>query len=390
MTNLTRREFLHASPTLAAAAALPGAGPAGGQPRIRRYKPFGRTGWQVGDISAGSGQREPGMIEYLFECGINLIDTAFQYPGHEELLGKVLPKWRDKVFVVDKWDPPLVTPTVDKATLLQAIDVSLRRLNTRYIDCFMIHSIGHPRYGGIERIQNPAIYEAWDEAKKMGKIRFTGASSHGVRMIEEIGWGIDNNRFDVILVGANFLTHGVEPLLRKARSRGVATMAMKTMTIYKSNLNIRELQGKETNARQAVIKWILASDLFDTMIISMRNFDQVREYLAVSGTTSLAAEERAHLATLARVIGPQYCRPGCDACWGSCPADVPIWDILRYRMYFEYYGDEKHAIERYQRIPPAQRAAACARCAAPCEGACPYGLPVRARLLDADRMLSLT
>lgn len=390
MNTLTRREFLHASPTLAAAAALPAAGSAPDRPRIRRYKPFGRTGWKVGDISAGSGQREPGMFEYLFECGINLVDTAFQYPGHEELLGKILPKWRDKVFVVDKWDPPLVTPTVDKATLLNAIDVALRRLNTRYIDCFMIHSIGHPRYGGIERIQNPAIYEAWDEAKKMGKIRFTGASSHGVRMIEEIGWGIDNSRFDVILVGANFLTHGVEPLLRKARSRGVATMAMKTMTIYKSDLNIRELQGKETNARQAVIKWILASDLFDTMIISMRNFDQVREYLAVSGTTSLAAEDRAHLATLARVVGPQYCRPGCDACWGVCPAGVPVWDILRYRMYFEHYGDQKYAIERYHRIPAEQRATACVRCDAPCENACRYRLPVRTRLLEAERMLSLT
>jgi predicted aldo/keto reductase-like oxidoreductase len=254
----------------------------------------------------------------------------------------------------------------------------------------MIHSIGHPRYGGIERIQNPAIYEAWDEAKKAGKIKFTGASSHGVRMIEEIGWGIDNNRFDVILVGANFLTHGVEPLLKKARARGIATMAMKTMTIYKSGLNIRELQGKETNARQAVIKWILASDLFDTMIISMRNFDQVREYLAVSGTFGLTAEDRSHLAALAAVISPQYCRPGCDACYGSCPSDVPIWDILRYRMYFEHYGDQKYAMERYNLIPAANRPSACDQCDAPCEKACRHQLSVRERLIEASRMLALT
>ena len=126
-----------------------------------------------------------------------------------------------------------------KSALLESLDVSLKKLNTTYIDCMMLHSIGHPRYGGLERIQNPAIYEAWDEAKKLGKIRFTGASSHGVKMIEEMGWGIDNNRFDVILIGANFLTHGVEPLLKKARAKGVATIAMKTMTLYTSDLNIR-------------------------------------------------------------------------------------------------------------------------------------------------------
>ena len=36
-------------------------------------------------------------------------------------------------------------------------------------------------------------------------------------------------RFDLILVGANFLTHGIEPVLKKARAKGVATIAMKTM-----------------------------------------------------------------------------------------------------------------------------------------------------------------
>jgi len=42
----------------------------------------------------------------------------------------VLPKWREKVFVLDKWDPPLVTATVTKSALLEALDVSLQRLNT--------------------------------------------------------------------------------------------------------------------------------------------------------------------------------------------------------------------------------------------------------------------
>ena len=242
-------------------------------PTVRRFKPFGKTGWKVGDISAGSGQNDPGIIDYIFRSGINLIDTGFQYAGHEEIVGRIL--------------PPLVTATVTKGTLLEALDVSLKRLNTDYIDCMMIHSVGQPSYGGIERIQNPAIYEAWDEAKKQKKIRFTGASGHSVNLLREMEWGIDNNRFDVILVGANFLTEGLEPLLKKARSKGVATIAMKTMTIYKSDLNIRSLQNQSTNARQAVLKWILASDLFDTMVVSMRNFDQVREYLAVSGTTSL-------------------------------------------------------------------------------------------------------
>jgi predicted aldo/keto reductase-like oxidoreductase len=392
MTNLSRRAFLRTSAIAAAGSTIvPGA--VGGQPapgpQVRRFKPLGKTGWKVSDVSGGSDQKEPAVVDYMFRCGINLIDTGAQYVGHEDVVGQALPKWRDKVFLVDKWDPPLVTATVTKSALLEALDVSLKRLNTTYIDCMMLHSIGHPRYGGIERIQNPAIYEAWDEAKRLKKIRFTGASSHGVRMLEEIGWGVDNNRFDVILIGSNFLTHGVEPLLKKARAKGIATIAMKSMTLIKSDLNIRALQGRETSARQACIKWILASDLFDTVVIRMPNFDQVNEYLAVSGTTKLTGQDRRHLDIVSASIGAQYCRPGCSGCYGVCPRDVPVWDVLRYKMYFENYGEQKRAIERYRQVPVAQRASACADCEAPCERTCPYRVRVRERLVEAHRQLSL-
>lgn len=396
MSPLSRRDFLRTS-TATGAATLAGAlgqeaeaqttPGTPDRPRVRRFKPLGRTGWRVGDISAGSGQRDPALISYLFESGLNLIDTGAQYAGHEEVIGQVLPKWRDKVFILDKWDPPLVTPTVTKSALLEALDVSLKKLNTTYIDCMMIHSIGHPRYGGIERIQNPAIYEAWDEAKRRGKVRFTGASSHGINMVEELTWGLDHDCFDVILVGANFLTRGIEPVLKKARAKGVGTIAMKTMTVYKSDLPIRSLQNEQTSARQAVLKWVLASDLFDTLVVSMRNYDQVAEYLAVSGTTLLTARDQRYLDIVAAEVGPQYCRPGCRHCHDACPNDVPVADILRYRMYFEHYGDQKFAMQRYALLPVSSQPLPCAGCEAPCEAACPYGLEVRRRVAGADQRL---
>ena len=320
------------------------------------------------------------MVDYQLRCGINLLDTGFQYPGHEELLGKVIPKWRDKVFIVGKWDPPLVTPTVTKATLLEALDVSLKRLNTRYIDCMMIHSIGHPRYGGIERIQNPAIYEAWDEAKQLGKIRFTGASSHGVRMIEEIGWGLDNDRFDVILIGANFLTHGVEPLLKKARAKGVATIAMKTMTIYKSDLNIRALQNQQRERAAGGAQ-------VGARLGSVRHADRQHAQLRPGRRVPRGL---GHDEPLGRGSGPSrpagardrprcYCRPGCDGCAAACPRGVPVADILRYRMYFENYGEEKFAMSRYALVPAAARAVALPRLRRPVRGR----LPVRPARPDA-------
>ena len=366
MTGVSRRGFVRASAAVAAAAMAVRHSPHRHRTRRQRRACGGSS--RSARPAGRSATCRPDPDSAIPPCSTTSSRPAstsstpgFQYAGHEELVGKVLPKWRDKVFVLDKWDPPLVTATVTKSALLEALDVSLQRLNTTYVDCMMLHSIGHPRYGGLERIQNPAIYEAWDEAKRLGKVRFTGASSHGVRMIEDMSWGLDNNRFDVILIGANFLTHGVEPLLKKARAKGVGTIAMKTMTTYKSDLNIQALQNEQTNARQACLKWILASDLFDTLVVSMPNYDRVAEYLAVSGTTSLTARDERYLQTVAAAVGPRYCRPGCGACHDACPHGVPVADILRYKMYFEDYGEEKFAMQRYGLVPASATAVALRR-----------------------------
>ena len=69
------------------------------------------------------------------------------------------------------------------------------------------------------------------------------------------------------------------------------------------------------------------------------------------------------------------------------PTGVPVADILRYKMYFEDYGEEKFAMQRYGLVPASTRPDRCAGCEAPCESACPYRLRVRERLNQADRQL---
>lgn len=395
MRKLSRRDFMQRSAAAAAGCAVPLKNKEiviqdAEKPRVKRYKPFGKTGHVVGDISVGANQRDAALIRYQFDCGINLIDSAYEYPGHEEMIGTIIPEMRKKIFVVSKWDPPLVTSTVTKKELLDALDITLGRLKTTYVDCMMIHAMGSPEFGGMERIQNPAIYEAWDEAKRLGKIRFTGASSHGPRMIEEMDWGIENGRFDVILCGANFLTHGLEPLLQKARAKGVATMAMKTMTLFKSDVStqVKGLVDKGTNIRQAVLKYVLTSDLFDTVVITMNTFQKVEEYLAVSGVTRLSRADAKTLEVARNAIFTEYCRPGCDGCLGTCPKDVPIANIFRYKMYFKNYGYEKYAMSKYRCLPDSKNGIACSDCSAPCETHCRFNIPIREKLLAAHKLLT--
>jgi ferredoxin len=67
---------------------------------------------------------------------------------------------------------------------------------------------------------------------------------------------------------------------------------------------------------------------------------------------------------------------------------VPVNTILRYQHYFAAQRREKEAMGYYAGIPGV-RADACRDCGAPCEAACPYGVPVQGMLLVAHDTLSM-
>jgi len=86
------------------------------------------------------------------------------------------------------------------------------------------------------------------------------------------------------------------------------------------------------------------------------------------------------------LIAGTHCFQHCGACLDTCPANVPIHDVLRHRMYFEDYGDQKQAMGLYAQLE--QDASACLSCDAPCAGGCPADIPIRERMLGAHQMLT--
>jgi predicted aldo/keto reductase-like oxidoreductase len=83
-----------------------------------------------------------------------------------------------------------------------------------------------------------------------------------------------------------------------------------------------------------------------------------------------------------------YCQPHCGVCLDSCPEQLAVNDILRYRMYFKDYGWEKEGMRHYAKLE--RNASLCAGCPAPCTGTCPIGVPIRQKMMDAHRQLSFT
>jgi predicted aldo/keto reductase-like oxidoreductase len=361
----------------------------GAKNQIKEYRPLGKTGWNVSDIAfGGAGMTDPSLLEYAMERGINYVDTARQYYDMEVVIGKLFPQKRDKLFITTKLVPELITADVTEDAVTAGIEESIERLNTDYVDCCLIHSVGDPNLGDRTRIENQNTINAFEKAKKAGKIRFWGASSHGPKMVEDFTWLIENTDIDMIMPGLNYLTKGLERVLESARKKQIAIVAMKSLSAARK-IDYSAYMTEGRTIRQALLKWMLAQPNMDTISVSMRTFEDVDEFVGASGNPKLAPNEKKALKEYGMLLDRDYCRPGCDACLSACPDAVPIHDILRYRLYFNSYGREKYAMGLYKALPDSKNAHRCATCSGPCVGRCPYGVAIKEKLAEAHVELTV-
>jgi len=148
-----------------------------------QYHTLGNSDLKVSEISLGcmslkTAEAFQQVIPQALDAGINFFDTADLYDQgqNEVLLGKNLDTQRKNVIIASKvgnqlnadgnswsWNP-------SKAYILKAIEASLKRLGTDYIDLYQLHG------GTIEDPIDETI-EAFEILKQQGKIRAYGISS---------------------------------------------------------------------------------------------------------------------------------------------------------------------------------------------------------------------
>ena len=112
--------------------------------------------------------------------GVNFFDNAWDYHRGkaEETMGFALEGHRDEVFLMTKvctHNKPL--PEGGKEGAMKMLEDSLRRLKTDHLDLWMIHMVNSEEQ--LERAYGPGgVLEALDQAKKDGKVRYTGFTGH--------------------------------------------------------------------------------------------------------------------------------------------------------------------------------------------------------------------
>lgn len=398
--SMDRRAFLRAGAAGLATAGLGlSAGPvAAGEPRVRRRRVLGKTGLEIGDIGYGSSRTtDPDVVRHALARGIDYFDTAEGYKGGacEESLGEGLAGHRDEVVLASKTH---AGARASRAEMMRALEGSLRRLRTDRIDVYFNHAVND-----VDRLLNEEWHAFAEQAKRQGKIRFTGMSGHGGHLVECVDRAARDELVDVLLVGYNFgqdpafyqrfvrnfdfvaVQTGLTEALDRARAKGLGVIAMKTLRGARLN-DMRPYEYGGATFAQSAFRWTLNGGHVDALIVSMTSPEQIDEYVAASGGGPLTSTELGWLDRYLAHAPEGYCEHGCSACETSCPESVPISEVLRTRMYARDYGDLALAREDYAKL--AVDAAACSGCDAPCLGSCPGGIPIAGLTRDTHRRLA--
>lgn len=208
-----------------------------------KTKSLGRTGLQVSEICLGTmtfGNQadEPtshAIMENAFEHGVTFFDTANVYPlgatpetigRTEEYVGRWLKGRRDQIVLATKFGMKVGngpnSQGGSRKHILHAVEESLRRLQTDYIDLYQMHTTD-PRTPLEETLR------ALDDLVRSGKVRYIGCSNYPAWVLCKALWTSDQAgiaRFDCVQPRYNLLFRHIEAeLLPLAADQGVGVIA---------------------------------------------------------------------------------------------------------------------------------------------------------------------
>jgi len=342
-------------------------GPKNIDPKTVPKRPFGKTGVDVPILSLGGVLKTSDQIVFRMasKMGVTYWDTADSYGWgkNEKAIGEYFgrfPNERNNVFLVTK------AATSDPQKLSQKLNASLQKMNTSYVDMYLIHYVKHVKDELTGEVKTWA-----EKTKAEGKIRFFGFSAHknmedNMLAASKLGW------IDGIMMSYNYrlmVKDEMKTAIDACVKAGIGLTAMKTQAAFSANfyasigsetdnaLKMTEsFMKKGYTAEQAKLKAVWENPNIASICSAMPN-------LTILEANAAAAMNREKLSSLDKHLldqyghrtAPGYCAGCADICESAVDYSIPISDILRYSMYNCSYGDWETASALFHALPPEIR-----------------------------------
>ncbi|RFU83879.1 aldo/keto reductase [Streptomyces triticagri] len=200
-----------------------------------QYRPLGRTGIMVSPYALGTlmyatrmgnePEESARIIHKALDAGINFLDTSDAYGDSEDVVGKALKGRREDVVLATKFGLPMGEDPNRRGTsrrwIMKAVENSLRRLQTDYIDVYQIHRLDPAT--DIEE-----TLSALTDLIRSGKVRAVGSSTTPASDIVEAQWAAERRGLERLRTEQppySLLNRGIErEVLPVAQRYGMGVM----------------------------------------------------------------------------------------------------------------------------------------------------------------------
>ena len=335
-------------------------------------------------------------IKYAYENGVNYYDTAYIYPGSEEVLGTVVNELgiRSDITIATKL-PHYMMKTIDETE--KHFSEQLKRLKTDYVDNLLMHML--PDVDTWNQLIDRGVLDWLKEKKDAGKIRKVGFSYHGnsstfVELLNAYDWDFCQIQYNYMdehsqagRIGLNAAYEKSIPVIIMEPLRG-GKLADK---MPDAAVKVFKKVHPEWSLAEWSFRWLYNQPGVTTVLSGMNSMEMLSENIKVAGSCSVGSlsdsDMQAYSDAIAAIAGGTTVPcTGCSYCM-PCPAGVDIpgcfssLNDIKINGYFN--GFKAYFMCTALKKKPAY-ASICKECGL-CESKCPQHIAIRDELKKVKR-----
>ncbi|CEH35003.1 aldo/keto reductase [Romboutsia lituseburensis] len=373
-----------------------------------KYRKLGKTGEDVSILGFGcmrfpqqdgkiDEEKSLEMIRYAIDNGVNYIDTAYPYHNGESeiFLGKALKDgYREKIKLATKLPSWAVNTRAD---MDKFINEQLKKLQTKQIDFYLIHSLNKDDYS---RLKENGLFDFIRKIKEQKLVKYVGFSFHDT--LDVFKYIIDDYEWDFVQIQYNYIDEtyqaGTEGLLY-AHNKGLGVVIMEPLRggSLVNNLSdeinaIINNSSVEKNAVEWAFKFLYDKEEISVVLSGMSSLEQVIDNIKAvdsqGDANSMTKIEKQIIEDLSKEFkskikvnctGCKYCLP--------CPKGVQIPLCFELLNSSSMFNDTKKAKDMYHGflVSEGSDASNCVECGA-CEQKCPQHINIVEKLKDVREL----